>query len=76
MAEIIPNTHTNFSCATGHAGLENDFIGGEAADSLGPFRSRWDTSSEPSGRGPRSVDLVGKRENDGEEAGGVTEVCL
>ena len=78
LSGITPNVHTAFPGATSHTAFENDVIGVEVIDSLDTFLHFGHRETPPpveiQNADQQSVDLVGNRENGGEEAGGVLEV--
>ena len=77
LSGITPNIHTKFLGATSHAAFENDVIEVEAIDSLDGFlhfgRGEMPPPIDIQNANQQSVDLVGNRENGGEEAGGALE---
>ena len=78
LSGITPNIHTQFPGATGHAAFEDDVIGIEVVDPLDVFLHLRDCETSPpvdiQNADQQSVDLVGNRQDGGEEAGGVLEV--
>jgi len=78
LSGITPNVHTKFSSTTGHAAFKDDIIGVEVVDSLDTFLHLCHGEMAPpidiQNADQQSVDLVGNRQDDGEETGGVLEV--